>query len=115
MVYLVTDYGVVLTEVTLGSEHPLSIRQMTAVLLRQYVDAHWSSLSDKFAPPEVNPRAKETIRRMLPEGLKESISKVGIETDRYSSRNYLNSRHFNAPLNQCRLSRRSSTTYHNTA
>ncbi len=67
----------VLTEVTLGSEHPLAMRQMTAVLLRQYVDAHWNASAEKFVPPEVPPEAKAAIRRMLPEGLKESISKVG--------------------------------------
>ena len=42
----------------------------------QYVDAHWSSDAEKFVAPEATPAAKEAIRRMLPQGLKESISKV---------------------------------------
>ncbi len=68
----------VLTELTLCAARPLPLRQMTAVLLRQYVDSHWSPDADRFVPPEVTPGAKAAIRRMLPEGLKESISKVGI-------------------------------------
>ena len=65
-----------MTQITLSGSEPLALRQMTAVLLKQYVDAHWSSLSDKFVAPEVTPGAKVAIRQMLPEGLKESISKV---------------------------------------
>ena len=55
----------------------LPVRQMTAVLLKQYVDAHWSADAEKFVAPEATAAAKEAIRRMLPQGLKESISKVG--------------------------------------
>ena len=53
---------------------------MTAVLLKQYVDAHWSADAEKFVAPEATAAAKEAIRRMLPQGLKESISKVGRDT-----------------------------------
>ncbi len=70
------EYGVALTEVTLSAQQPLPVRQMTALLLRQYVNSHWCSAADKFVPPEVTQEAKVAIRRMLPEGLKESISKV---------------------------------------
>ena len=73
---LFSEYGVILTELTLAPQESLSLRQMTAVLLKQYVDTHWSSLSEKFNPPEVTPAAKSSIRAMLPQGLKESISKV---------------------------------------
>ena len=66
-----------MTEVTLSVDRPPPLRQMTAVLLRQYVDAHWSAATDKFVPPEVTDNAKASIRRMLPEGLKDASSKVG--------------------------------------
>jgi len=73
----VTDeYGVHLTEITLEMEGPLALRQMSALLLKQYVDSHWSIDADKFKEPEATPKAKAAIRAMLPIGLKESISKV---------------------------------------
>jgi len=70
------EYGVALTELTLEHDGLLQIRQMTALLLKQYVDTHWSSLGEKFKGPETSPAAKVTIKNMLPHGLKESISKV---------------------------------------
>ena len=72
----VAEYGVLLTELTLQPDGSPPLRQMAALLLKKYVDTHWSSDSDKFQPPEATPQAKATIRNMLPHGLKESISKV---------------------------------------
>eukprot|EP00095_Tigriopus_kingsejongensis_P008338 maker-scaffold395_size185061-snap-gene-0.28 protein:Tk08338 transcript:maker-scaffold395_size185061-snap-gene-0.28-mRNA-1 annotation:"PREDICTED: uncharacterized protein LOC102161799" len=69
------EYGVILAEITLAPDGSLPLRQMTAVLLKQYVDTHWSEHADKFVPPEASPAAKETIRRILPAGLNESIIK----------------------------------------
>ena len=37
-----------MTELTLEHDGLLQIRQMTALLLKQYVDTHWSSLGEKF-------------------------------------------------------------------
>ncbi len=70
------EYGVLLTELTLQPDGSPPLRQMAALLLKKYVDTHWSSDSDKFQAPEATPQAKATIRNMLPHGLKESISKV---------------------------------------
>ena len=52
------------------------LRQMAGLLLKQYVDAHWSCEAEKFKEPEATPKAKAAVRAMLPLGLKESISKV---------------------------------------
>ena len=71
-----TEYGVALTELTLEQNGILQVRQMAALLLKQYVDTHWTSCSEKFKGPETSPAAKATIRSMLPHGLRESISKV---------------------------------------
>ena len=76
-VFFFSEYGVALTELTLSHDGVLQIRQMAALLLKQYVDTHWSASSEKFKSPETTPQAKATIRQMLPHGLKESISKVG--------------------------------------
>ena len=71
-----SEYGIHLTEITLEVDGHLPLRQMAALLLKQYVDAHWSSEAEKFKEPEATPKAKASIRAMLPIGLKESISKV---------------------------------------
>jgi len=70
------DYGVYLTELTLDCSGQVAVRQLAAVMLKQYIDCHWSQESDKFRPPETPAAAKQSIRTLLPLGLKESISKV---------------------------------------
>ena len=73
----VTDeFGVCLCELVLEEGQQLAVRQLAAVMLKQYIDVHWSVDSDKFRPPETSGVAKQAIRNMLPMGLKESISKV---------------------------------------
>jgi hypothetical protein len=52
------------------------VRQLASVLLKQYVETHWCSYSEKFQSPEATEHAKVTIKELLPHGLKESISKV---------------------------------------
>lgn len=46
------EFGVHLAELTLDTNGPLAIRQLSSVLLRQYVDAHWCKHSEKFRDPE---------------------------------------------------------------
>ena len=74
--FYVADFGVHLTEFTLDPEGVLAVRQLASVLLKQYVETHWCSYSDKFRAPETTEHAKATIKGLLPHGLKESISKV---------------------------------------
>ncbi|XP_067683421.1 importin-9-like [Haliotis asinina] len=70
------EFGVFLAEITVDASGPLAIRQLASVLLKQYVEAHWSQHSDKFRAPETTEPAKQKIRELLPLGLQESISKV---------------------------------------
>ena len=79
-----------MTELTLEHDGLLQTRQMAALLLKKYVDTHWTSCSEKFKGPETSPAAKATIRNMLPHGLKESISKVRMQqhTARDKCNNY---------------------------
>ncbi|KAJ7325726.1 Importin 9 [Desmophyllum pertusum] len=73
----VTDeFGVHLAELTIDREGALAIRQLASVILKQYVEAHWTLHGEKFRPPETTDAAKAEIRRLLPGGLQESISKV---------------------------------------
>uniref|UniRef100_A0A8C9WNZ1 Importin 9 n=1 Tax=Scleropages formosus TaxID=113540 RepID=A0A8C9WNZ1_SCLFO len=70
------EFGVHLAELTVDPRGALAIRQLASVILKQYVETHWCSQSEKFRPPETTDRAKAAIRELLPGGLRESISKV---------------------------------------
>ncbi|XP_076037579.1 importin 9 isoform X2 [Oratosquilla oratoria] len=72
----IIEFGVHLVELTLDRNGPLAIRQLASVLLKQYVEAHWSKDSDKFRVPECPDYAKARIRELLPHGLSEPTSKV---------------------------------------
>ncbi|ELW47676.1 Importin-9 [Tupaia chinensis] len=69
-------FGVHLAELTVDPQGALAIRQLASVILKQYVETHWCAQSEKFRPPETTERAKIFIRELLPNGLRESISKV---------------------------------------
>ncbi|XP_029791315.1 importin-9 isoform X4 [Suricata suricatta] len=70
------EFGVHLAELTVDPQGALAIRQLASVILKQYVETHWCAQSEKFRPPETTERAKIVIRELLPNGLRESISKV---------------------------------------
>ncbi|XP_066586288.1 importin-9 isoform X2 [Prorops nasuta] len=70
------EFGIHLTEFVIDPNGHLSIRQLASVLLKQYVQTHWSSVAEKFCPPELKPATKERIKELLPHGLNEPISKV---------------------------------------
>uniref|UniRef100_A0A3Q1GSV8 Importin 9 n=1 Tax=Acanthochromis polyacanthus TaxID=80966 RepID=A0A3Q1GSV8_9TELE len=70
------EFGVHLAELTVDTRGALAIRQLASVILKQYVETHWCSQSEKFRPPETTDQAKAAIRELLPSGLRESISKV---------------------------------------
>lgn len=40
-----------LAELTVSQEVGVAYRQLACVLLRQYLDTHWSSVADKFTEP----------------------------------------------------------------
>ena len=48
---LPTDYGVALAELTASAGLAMYYRQLASVLLRQYVESHWSNLSHRFCEP----------------------------------------------------------------
>ena len=49
---LLAEFGVHLAEFTVDPQGALAIRQLASVLLKQYVEAHWSVHSEKFRAPE---------------------------------------------------------------
>ncbi|XP_074644656.1 importin-9-like [Tubulanus polymorphus] len=70
------EFGVHLAELTVDAHAPLALRQLACLLLKQYVECHWSQMSEKYRIPETSPAAKAAIRNVIPIGLGESISKV---------------------------------------
>lgn len=72
------EFGVHLTEFVVDQNGLLPIRQLASVLLKQYVENHWTTVAEKFRSPEIKPEMKERIKELLPLGLRESISKVNI-------------------------------------
>ncbi|XP_068598144.1 importin-9 [Brachionichthys hirsutus] len=70
------EFGVHLAELTVDPQGALAIRQLASVILKQHVETHWCSQSEKFRPPETSDQAKAAIRALLPSGLREAISKV---------------------------------------
>lgn len=53
------EIGVHLAELTVDPNGALAIRQLASVLLKQYVEAHWSQHSEKFRPPETTPAVSD--------------------------------------------------------
>ncbi|RWS09017.1 Importin-9-like protein [Dinothrombium tinctorium] len=59
------EYGIHLTEISLDPSVNWPLRQLASVLLKQYIDFHWSRIHDKFQEPEVEAEAKAKIKRLL--------------------------------------------------
>uniref|UniRef100_H2ZMC2 Importin N-terminal domain-containing protein n=1 Tax=Ciona savignyi TaxID=51511 RepID=H2ZMC2_CIOSA len=70
------EFGVLLAEITVNTEHSLAVRQLSSLILKHYVEIHWIKLADKFQPPETSPEAKSLIREILPRGLGDGNSKI---------------------------------------
>jgi len=52
--FLLAEFGVHLAEFTVDPAGSLAIRQLASVLLKQYVETHWSQHSEKFRQPETS-------------------------------------------------------------
>jgi len=50
------EFGVYLTEFTVDTSVAVEVRQLASLLLKQYVEVHWSQHSDKFRQPETTER-----------------------------------------------------------
>lgn len=58
-------FGGALSKVAANKEVPLGLRQLAAVLLKQFVKKHWQEGDDSFEHPIASSEEKETIRRHL--------------------------------------------------
>ncbi|KAM4109208.1 hypothetical protein ACB094_03G102800 [Castanea mollissima] len=58
-------FGSALSKVAANRELPLGLRQLAAVLLKQFVKKHWQEGEDSFEHPAVSSDEKVVIRRLL--------------------------------------------------
>lgn len=55
----------ILAEVAHTPHIELPLRQLASVVLKQYVESHWSHESGKFCEPQVTAEAKRVIKHLL--------------------------------------------------
>ena len=71
-----TDYGVILAEVAHTPHIELPLRQLASVVLKQYVEGHWSQESSKFCEPQVTAESRRIIKHLLLASLGSEESKI---------------------------------------
>jgi hypothetical protein len=64
-----TEYGQHLAEIALDPAVNWPIRQLASVLLKQFIEGHWSVNREKFEEPEIPADVKIRIRTMLISGM----------------------------------------------
>eukprot|EP01018_Ginkgo_biloba_P014674 Gb_41282 [translate_table: standard] len=69
-------FGVALAKVTVNKELPLGLRQLAAVLLKQYVKQHWQEGEKNYIPPTVLSSEKGVIRKLLLQSLDDPHGKI---------------------------------------
>uniref|UniRef100_A0A0D6QYM5 Importin N-terminal domain-containing protein n=1 Tax=Araucaria cunninghamii TaxID=56994 RepID=A0A0D6QYM5_ARACU len=69
-------FGVALAKITINRELPLGLRQLAAVLLKQYVKQHWQEGEENYIPPTVPSADKGVIRNLLLQSLDDPHRKI---------------------------------------
>eukprot|EP00250_Pteridium_aquilinum_P006987 c16793_g1_i1 orf=84-3179(-) len=69
-------YGVALAQLILDKALPLGLRQLAAVVLKQYVKQHWQEGEDNYRPPTVPSEEKVVIRNLLLQVVDDSYGKI---------------------------------------
>ncbi|XP_043813224.1 importin-9 isoform X2 [Manihot esculenta] len=69
-------FGGALSKVAANRELSLGLRQLAAVLLKQFIKKHWQEGEDTFEHPVVSMEEKEVIRRLLLASLDDSHRKI---------------------------------------
>lgn len=72
----ILGYGVYLAELTLDESLDQGLRQLASILLKKYVDEHWTSTDDDPNRLVASKQAKDAIKTILPEGLHSNNSKL---------------------------------------
>ncbi|KDP29326.1 hypothetical protein JCGZ_18247 [Jatropha curcas] len=69
-------FGGALSKVAANRELSPGLRQLAAVLLKQFIKKHWQEGEDSFEHPAVSSQEKEVIRRLLLASLDDSHRKI---------------------------------------
>ncbi|XP_051122408.1 uncharacterized protein LOC127245516 [Andrographis paniculata] len=69
-------YGVALARVAANRELPVGLRQLAAVLLKQYIKKHWTEDEEGFEHPVVLTNEKVSIRGLLLASLEDPSKKI---------------------------------------
>lgn len=69
-------YSSTLVVLLLRSDLDPSCRQMSSVLLKQFIEAHWSSIADSYSSFQVDSAEKTFIRESLLVGLQDPLRKI---------------------------------------
>ena len=59
---IIAEFGIHLAEFTIDPQSNLAVRQLASVLLKQYVESHWSEGSEKFRKPETSDAVCEKLK-----------------------------------------------------
>ncbi|XP_022968377.1 importin-9-like isoform X2 [Cucurbita maxima] len=71
-----SGFGVALSKVTANMELPVGLRQLAAVLLKQFIKKHWQEGDELFEHPAVSDDDKAVIRKLLLLTLDDSHTKI---------------------------------------
>ncbi|GAV80225.1 IBN_N domain-containing protein [Cephalotus follicularis] len=69
-------FGAALSKVAANKEVPFGLRQLAAVLLKQFIKKHWQEGDESFEHPVVSSEEKGVIRRLLLSSLDDSYRKI---------------------------------------
>ncbi|KAL6538867.1 hypothetical protein OROMI_025193 [Orobanche minor] len=69
-------YGVALARVAANRELPFGLRQLAAVLLKQFIRKHWDEDEETFEPPVVLSNEKASIKELLLASLDDPSKKI---------------------------------------
>ncbi|XP_078159588.1 ARM repeat superfamily protein isoform X1 [Carex rostrata] len=69
-------YGAALAKIIFNKEIPFGLRQLSAVLLKQFIKQHWQEDEENFVPPIVSAEEKGVIRQLLMLSLDDSHGKI---------------------------------------
>lgn len=78
---LLLGYGVYLAEFIMNQSFDIALRQLAGVMLTKYVEEHWAMPSegeDANTTVVATDQAKQMIRKILPNGLYDSNSKIRV-------------------------------------
>jgi len=63
------NFPIGLLQIGLNEECEVSVRQSCSVLLKNWIECHWSTASEKFKDPQASDETKAMLRQNIPNGL----------------------------------------------